>query len=160
MPIFGNIPDDCHAQIRAIVDYWAAIHPTEGLPGRQHFEPRDIPALLPYLRLIDVLGPPLRFRIRLMGTQLVDALRADHTGKFYDEVFENFERSSLHHELRAVVERHEPNWRRGDHRLNAGRDYILMERVILPLARDGENVDMLLMLMHFEPRVDIGNTSP
>jgi hypothetical protein len=31
-----------------------------------------------------------------------------------------------------------------------------MERVVLPLASDGVNVDMLLMLMHFEPRFEIG----
>ena len=155
MPNFGNIPERCHANIRAIAEYWRSIHPVTGLPGRQHFDPVDIPHLLSYLRLIDVQGPPMRFRIRLMGTKLVESFDQDHTGKFYDEVFEGFERTPLFEEFRAVADTREPHWRKGDHRLNPMRDYILIERVTLPLAEDGENVDMLLMLMHFESRFDV-----
>ena len=154
MPDNGNIPDRCHADIKAVVDYWRSIHPQTGLPGRQHFDPVDIPQLLPNIRLIDVHTSPLRFRVRLMGTKLVATFDDDHTGKYYDEIFEDFENSALFHELRAVVETRKPNWRKGDHRLNPMRDFILMERVVLPLASDGENVDMLLMLMHFEPRFE------
>jgi hypothetical protein len=156
VPELGNIPERCHDDIKAIVDYWRSIHPKIGLPGRQHFDPVDIPQLLANLRLIDVHTSPMRFRIRLMGSQLVAAFNQDHTGKFYDEIFEGFDDSDLFHKLRAVVETHEPNWRKGDHRLNPVRNYVLMERVALPLASDGVNVDMLLMLMHFEPRFEIG----
>lgn len=44
-------PADCEPKIRAAYDYWRRIHPAQGLPGRQHFDPANIPRLLPFFPL-------------------------------------------------------------------------------------------------------------
>ena len=72
--LVGNIPEDCHPKVQALVAYWRSIHPAEGLPGRQHFEPCDIPTLLASLYLLDVCPQSGALTFRLMGTGLVDLL--------------------------------------------------------------------------------------
>jgi hypothetical protein len=140
----GNLPDSCHESIREMVAYWVRIHPETGLPGRQHFDPLDIPRLLPNIRLLDVVGRPPRFRIRLMGTQLREFFGAELTGKWLDEVFPNLEGSLTHTELLKTIEAKAPRWRRGQPALDIEKDFLDMERVYLPFARDGRTVDMIL----------------
>lgn len=140
----GNVPDSCHANVRQIVDYWRSIHPETGIPGRQHFDPLDVPNLLPNIRLLDVVGDPPRFRIRLMGTRLRDFFGAELTGRWLDALFSNLEGSLTHIELLRTIETRGPRWRRGKPALDIEKDYLDMERVYLPFARDGRHVDMIL----------------
>ena len=127
-----------------IVDYWRSIHPQMGLPGRQHFDPIDIPHLLPSIRMLDVAGEPPRFRTRLMGTKMVASLGRDHTGQWLDEAFPDFHKSSAYLGLNAVVRTGHLNWRRGNPAMMHGKEFMVIERVYLPFARDGRNVDLIL----------------
>lgn len=145
----GNVPDDCHARIRQLVGYWVAIHPAVGLPGRQHFDPLEVPQLLPNIRLLDVIGKLPRFRIRLMGTQLREIFGEEQTGRWLDEVFTNLHGSLTHSELMRVVLCKKPRWRRGKPALDIEKNFLDMERVYLPFARDGTNVDMILTYLLF-----------
>jgi hypothetical protein len=140
----GNVAPDCHEKVRQIVDYWFAIHPPVGLPGRQHFDPLDVPALLPYIRLLDVVGRLPRFRVRLMGTQVREYMGEEQTGRWLDEVFPNLHGSITHAELVKAVTMKRPRWRRGKPAIAVERNFLDMERVYLPFAQDGWNVDMVL----------------
>lgn len=142
----GNdeLPPDCNAEIRTIVDYWRSIHPESGLPGRQHFDPIDIPKLLPSIRLIDVVGDPPRFRTRLMGTKMAASVGRDYTGMWMDETFKEFRSSSAYLGLNTVVRSGKLNWRRGHPAIMHGKEFMVIERVYLPFARDGKTVDMIL----------------
>lgn len=140
----GNVPEDCHRNVRQIVAYWVRIHPEAGLPGRQHFDPLDVPQLLPNIRLLDVVGQPPRFRIRLMGTRLCEFFGGDFTGMWLDEVFPNIEKSLTYEGLMNAVGSKEPRWRSGKPALDIEKDFMDMERVYLPFARDGRTVDMVL----------------
>lgn len=148
-PETGGIPEDCHPKIFEIIDHWRSIHPENGLPGRQHFDPIAIPHLLPNIRLSEVHGDPPRFFSRLVGTAIVRAFDEDHTGTWYHDVFEGFERTELYDDFCSVLRDPRPRWRRGVHRLNPLKDFIRIERVLLPFASDGERVDLLLALMLF-----------
>lgn len=143
-----RIPDDCHPKIKALVDYWLSIHPDKGLPGRQHFDPRDIPTLLSNIWLVDVFQEPLRFRFRLFGTRIVDYAGEDNTGKWLDERWPDFDAEVL----KAVIDSKQPSWSRGASVFRPEKDYYELERVRLPLARDGETVDMILVLTVFFDR--------
>lgn len=136
------VPDDCHPKVRAILDYWRSIHPDQGLPGRQHFDPRCIPKLLSNIWLLDVFQSPLRFRFRLLGTRIVDYAGEDNTGKWLDERWPDFDAEVF----RNVIDTGIPNWSRGPSIFRPEKDYYELERVRLPLARDGETVDMILVL--------------
>jgi len=145
----GKIPADCHPAVRSMVDYWRSIHPPEGLPGRQHFDPVDVPKLLSNIGLIEVHENPRRFRVRLYGTALAAAIGEDYTGKWYHELFEQFESTAQYGDFCRVVDARVPHWRRGSLRIPVERDFHFLERVHLPLASDGKTVDMILTFAVF-----------
>ncbi len=145
----SELPADCHPEIREIVDHWYAIRPEGGLPGRQHFDPVDVPHLLPSIRILEVDGDPPRFKARLMGTKMRDSVGYEQTGKWLDEVYPDFEMSSAFLGLNAVVETGALNWRRGHPVLFYDKEFMTIERVYLPLARDGVTVDMILTYLLF-----------
>jgi hypothetical protein len=137
-----------HPKIRVLYDYWQRIHPAPGvLPGRQHFDPLEVHTLLPNIWLIDVVRPQLRFRYRLVGTRITEAL-GDTTGRWLDEVHPDFHPGSPTHENYLAVATHRDlSWRRGKPVLMAYSERCVeIERLLLPLANDGGTVDVILAL--------------
>ncbi|WP_350057739.1 PAS domain-containing protein [Nisaea sp.] len=61
------------AAVRELLSYWMAIHPGDRIPARADFDPLAVPKTLPNLVLTDVEREPYRFRVRLMGTGIVQA---------------------------------------------------------------------------------------
>lgn len=141
-------PPTADERVRQLYEYWRGIHPAgDGLPGRQHVDPTAMPAsLLPFIWLADVQREPLRFRYRLLGTEHVRVLGTDHTGRWIDEAFPRFLGSAAYAQYVDVVERGVAGYRRGDTMIILPKDYRSMERLLLPLARDGKTVDMLLAI--------------
>src|SRR3546814_3761584 len=77
--------------IKALYDYWQSIRPNDlALPGRRHFDPLDIPELLPNIWMLDVKRDPLRFRFRLIGIDIVRFTGRDSTGQWLDEVYPGY----------------------------------------------------------------------
>lgn len=144
-----GIPADCHPKIAAAVEYWMSIKPEEGLPGRQHFDPTEIPSLLRGVWLIDVQRDPLTFVFRLVGTGVVEFFGADPTGKDLDDVFENFHDTVAYRDFRHIVETGSPSWRRGTPQLRHESKFASLERIYLPLAQNGKDVDMIFCLSVF-----------
>jgi len=136
-------PDRWHPKLERVYQYWLQIHPPAGLPGRQHVDPADLTDLLPELYMIDVERNPMRFRYRLVGTDFARNMGHDLTGRYLDEVHPGFAEISKAY-VRAVTEQR-PDYRNG-HVLFAAaqRDYKRIERLLVPLARNGVDVDMLL----------------
>jgi hypothetical protein len=139
------VADDRHPKIQKIQTYWQTIHPACGLPGRQHIDPIDIPELLPNIWLMDVAHSPLRFRIRLVGTRIVAYAGEDNTGKWVHELWPDYDDTPM----RQLVESRTPSWWRGPSQFRPEKSYYQLERVRLPLASDGETVDMILCLTIF-----------
>jgi hypothetical protein len=140
-------PPDADARVRQLCAYWRRIHTQDGgLPGRQHLDPTDIPRLLPFIWLADVQRTPLRFRYRLFGTEHVRVLGRDFTGFWIDEAHPNFLGAAAYGQFAAAAEQATPGYRRGHTLIILPKDYLSMERLILPLARDGKQVDMLLAI--------------
>jgi hypothetical protein len=134
-------------RFREFYEYWRSKAPAEGgLPGRQHIDPVEIPYLLPGIVLFDVVrdATRLRFRWRLIGTAVVDAVGRDYTGRFIDEVIitaGSYE--VLHDVLLGIVQTKQPHFWRTHIRASA-RNFRWLQRLALPLAGDGETVDMLI----------------
>lgn len=133
-------------RFREFFAYWERKAPPGRLPGREHIDPAEIPRLLPGIVLYDVVrdGRALRFRWRLVGTSVVNAAGADHTGQFVDEVIlDPAQRAALQKALAEVVRtRAAQFWRTP---LNyPGREFVVLERLALPLASDGETVDLVI----------------
>jgi len=140
-----------HPMHRDFYDFWRAIAPKQGLPGRHDSTPTDIPRLLPWMVLLDVDGLDIgrRFRIRLMGTGVVQRSGAESTGKWLDEAVSGAQLKSLTAHLGAAVTDGEPV-RYVNHSIIEGREHMVIDTLALPLAADGVTVDML-MLLSVEP---------
>jgi hypothetical protein len=149
--MFEIRPDTWHPTLKGVYDHWVSIHPPGRLPGRQHLDPSAIARLLPNIFLVDVCRDPLRFRYRLIGTEYVRLIGRDVTNAFLDEVHPGFhdlilrqyEETSLHGR---------PAYRKGPI-MYTGTDerYLGMERVIMPLARNGVDVEMILGAVVYIP---------
>jgi hypothetical protein len=131
----------------AIYDYWRRKAPGPGvLPGRRHLDPTEIPRLLPHIWLVDVVDDIRRFRVRLIGTALVDAGIPLRVGDFVVDRLLPEQRQQALEDFGSVIWSREPLWFRGP--LNLRHDTYVheVERIFLPLAADGRTVDMLLCL--------------
>jgi hypothetical protein len=134
-------------KVRRLYDYWASLHPERGLPGRQHLDPTAIPQLLSNLLLLDVQHEPYRLKYRLVGTRIVARLGHEVTGRWLDEIHPQWHDEPEHFEgLRQVVEEQMPVWRRGPPLIRKDSQVAEVEQLVLPLARNGETVDILLAI--------------
>jgi hypothetical protein len=142
-----ELPADCDPRLRQLYEYWLAARPPDcKLPGRQHVDPTKIPILLPWIWLVDVQRKPLRFKHRLTGTEQVRLMGREVTGQWMDEAHPHFVSSPAYQQFVAVAERGVIAYRRGRPMFHLGKEFVWLERLLLPLAQDGEHVDMLLAI--------------
>jgi len=135
--------------VRRLADYWRQIHPVEGLPGRRHLDPLDIPGVLASLWLVDVHRSPWRFRVRLIGTAIVSFVGAGHTGQWMHEVFPDFESTGAYRDLITCAADGRPVACTARLVSNPERTYARAQRIHLPLATDGRTPDMILSLTQY-----------
>ena len=138
------VPPDCDARIHRVLAYWQSIRPApDRLPGRQHVEPSDLAELLRWVWLVDVQREPPRFRYRLIGTGHRQVMGKDFTGRWIDDVFPDFPQMQGYADFLAVMAGELRHMRRRPE-FPVGEKFVAMERLLLPLARDGVTVDMML----------------
>jgi len=136
-----------HPRIRLAYDFWRAAGPPGLLPGRQHIDPLTIPReLLPNLWILDVQREPFRLKYRLVGTRIVEATGREVTGRWLDEEHPHLVADTAFQErYRKVMETGQPSLRRGVPKIWRHRDFQEIENIALPLARDGIQVDMIMV---------------
>lgn len=141
-PVPSVLDDD---RFRWLFDYWLDKVAGGLLPGRADIDPIDFPHLLGRLNLIEVLRTQeqLRFRYRLWGTKISEMIGRDYTGRLVEDVVlpEDYRRISA--VLGEVVETRRPHFWQVPVPF-IGRDFGSYRRLLLPLAADGQTVDLLL----------------
>jgi hypothetical protein len=131
--------------IAAFFAYWLSIRPPGRLPGRQHFDPLDIPLLMPRVWMLDVLRAPLRYRYRLAGTKEVATLQREVTGLMFDEVHPHLRgRGETYGRFERTVHDSVATYRRGQVVAIHHKEHLTVENCMVPLARDGSMVDMIV----------------
>lgn len=123
---------------------WTVRRRDRSMPARHDFDPLDLKYALGKLLLVDVRHRPLQFRFRLVGTELVDRAGFDLTGKSLDAYPNPEFRAYMRQRYTAVVETGRPlrSVQTGLFIEGRIRRY---EALLLPLASDGETVDMLMI---------------
>ena len=145
-----GVPDDrstWHQLVRQFYDYWLSIAPPGGLPGRQHVEPEKMTPWLSRLWLLDIHRDPMRFRCRLVGSDMVRSIGREVTGAWLDEVHpQSVTNASSRGRFRIVAELGRATWRHGVPRWARLPDYQFVESCLVPLARDGRTPDKVMAL--------------
>jgi hypothetical protein len=142
-----QIPEDrsgWHPLVRRFYEYWLSVAPPGRLPGRQHVRPEEIVPLLSRLWMVDVLRNPLRFRYRLAGTNIIDAIGCELTGRWLDEVQPEVIATPMAIDrYRFVAETGRATWRYGPIYWKRDPAQRSIETCMVPLATDGTIVDKL-----------------
>jgi len=143
--------DAAHPKVTQLIDLWRRLHPgPDLLPGRQHFDPMQVPALLPNIWLLDVLpGPPRRFRYRLIGSRLIEAGIPGRKGDYVDDPRFSATPAAVTALWERVADSRAPDWFRGKPFLQHSNYVETIERISLPFAADGRVVDLIMNLTLF-----------
>lgn len=135
-----------HPNVRFLYEYWYSISPDYRLPGRQHFDPAEVLRLLPSILLIDVHREPMSFKYRLVGSKIEEFAGEHLTGLRFAHRLKGLHLQRAEKNLRSVVNLKQPSWRRGKPLIRWEKNFVELERLLLTLASDGENVDMILAI--------------
>lgn len=143
-------PEQLCAPLRHLLDLWRDKVSDDGrLPARGDFDPAEISAsTLPYVTLFDVVRTEngLRFKIRLVGTGIVEATGRDTTGLFLDEMPRT---SQITERAEWMVVNRQPIYVENRPLTWTSRDYKNYSALGVPLASDGVTVDKILYQMAF-----------
>jgi hypothetical protein len=151
LPFDGPPPAEAHPKIAGLIRHVQSLAPSRGLlPGRQHFDPVRVPSILPHLWLVDVVhDDPRRYRVRLVGGGLVDAGTPIRQGRFLSDVTVDEETSVFHDLFDRILAAKHVDWRRGPSLVPHMKYVSGLERALIPLAADGQTVDMLMCMTLF-----------
>ena len=139
-----GVQREIHSEaLRELHAYWQEIAKGDGLPSLKDVDPVEIPHLLKGIYLIDVTEPTADFRVRLMGTHIVDVFDKDYTGQAVADFDLDGESDAILAEYEKVVDGKEPALRTEVLR-NRNGELFRYERLLLPLSSNGVVVDTLL----------------
>jgi hypothetical protein len=136
-------------RLQKLYAYWNAVRGTRRLPARRDIDPLEFGYVLGHVILIDVLRDPLRFRVRLHGSEIAMRSSLDLTGRLLDDLPGKDFRSYVIERCRGLVERAEPLRVEQDRPLD-GRLH-RYEALWLPLSDDGVTVSMLMCGLIYRP---------
>ena len=126
-----------------LFSYWSSLRAGRRLPARAAIKPEDIKRFLPTVSLIDVQSSPRDYRLRLAGTGLFSVYGREITGRTLGEVYSTSIADYWRSELDKVVDERRPMV--GVHNLAwRGTSHLSLLWLRLPLASNGEDVDMIL----------------
>jgi len=135
-------------ELRDLLEIWRSKRQGRPLPQRADLSPFDLKAHLGHLFLLDVEREPLRFRYRLIGTAITRVVDRDATGRYFEDIYSGRLLETTIGVMSWVVRERAPLriFSRTGHARN--RIY-LYDGVLLPLAKDGETVGMILGELRF-----------
>lgn len=127
-----------------ILAYWSGKRGGRRFPGRGDIDPVEIPRFLPRIMLADVSRDPLDFHYRLVGTGICDIHWFDFTRLTPRELEPPEYGRLVWDDYVAIVGRGEPV----AHVVifESPRKIRYYARIVLPLAADGETIDMLMIV--------------
>jgi len=135
--------------------YWLAKRGSRSMPARRDINPADIPALLPYLVIVEKID---HIRYRLAGTAVVREVGHELTGSFAGSVLSTIGSAAAEH---PVYERAfttgRPAFATGVFKIESGSAHNV-SLLVLPLSDDGTNVNMALASLIARFNFDVPST--
>ncbi|WP_338033045.1 PAS domain-containing protein [Hwanghaeella grinnelliae] len=128
--------------LEEFLSYWDSKKSGRTFPSRLDLDPVDIPNMLPFVFLVDVLGQGHDFRYRLVGTDIVRNTKKDFTGYLLSEIREIGSQGKLIEMYQRTVADKAPVTERLPFKTRGGVKKFY-DVAVTPLSRNGEVVDML-----------------
>lgn len=141
---FPDLPD-----LAGLLALWRDKASAGDLPSRSAFKTAEMRAWLGHVSLLDVVDDPRRFRWRLIGSRIVERMGRDRTGQWLDEIYSGPALSEFIRLYETVVAKRAPFCFAGTLRF-VGKQHVAFQAVVMPLAEKGEDVNMLMLGMHFD----------
>ncbi len=147
--LLARLDDDLRGEILDLGRaYWQRKCRNGRLPARADIDPAEITDLLPFTILLDVHRDPWDFRFRLIGTGIAYHLTSDWTGKWMSDIAFMQAPSQIWDNCIAAAQGNEPYMSQTPY-VGPHKDFYRADDIILPLARNGETVDMLLVFVEY-----------
>jgi hypothetical protein len=125
-----------------LLTYWQANRSVNGLPDRTAFDPISLRRYLGNLVIADIERDDhtrVRYRYRLIGTDLADRSGRDATGRYFEDIYDPISLAEMKYCFGWVAEHKRPARVFGTFR-HANRAYQGFDGLFLPIATDGGNV--------------------
>ncbi|MFD2264865.1 PAS domain-containing protein [Lacibacterium aquatile] len=124
------------------------------MPSRKDMHPEELPVDLPSVLLVDVLTGSPRYRYRLVGTREVEARGFNPTGHAVETHFYGAPLATVLRLYDTVVARRAPLHM--EYPIPVRRFAAALEHanLYLPLSRDGEAVDMIMVYSDYSSVID------
>lgn len=133
-------------KLLSALELWREKANGRAMPARGDFSHEDLWPFMGDVALIDIERNPLRYRFRLIGTNVADMVKRDMTGRYLDEIYsgENFYnavRSFTH------ILKHRCPVRGTGNISHAEKSHLRVEVLDAPLSTNGADIDMILKVV-------------
>ena len=133
-----------YSKVDALVELWESLRVTENAPARALFSPRLLKDWLPHIAIVEAVGEPRRFRVRMMGTACARIAGSDNTGKWIDECVQPDCLELLLDAYAQCLDSGEPIVRKAEI-ISDGRKRTIVHRLFLPcLDSEGQRNTILI----------------
>ena len=139
----GASSEIADARLRRLYEYWNAKREDRPAPTRRDIDPVEIPDLLGFVNIYEVQDEPRDFKVRLNGSEVVEMLGQDITGKFCSTVISGPDAGSYKTAFDICVDQCRPVIVETSLAF-CGKPYMAQTIIVLPLSSAGESVDMIV----------------
>lgn len=146
--LLGSWAVDQNDVLRRMYEYWLEKSRGRRLPDRADLDPAEIPTILPHLSIVEATGDQPRYRYRLTGTNVVEALGVNPTNLFVDDILGERDATFLKGLLSEVCVKVQPLYAASAFKSD---DYgMSTERLLLPFALGGGRTVQIVMVQTFD----------
>lgn len=143
--------------LRRAYDYWLEKCDGRPFPDRADLDPAEIKDVLPHLSIVEVTGSDEqpRFRYRLIGTAVAQAVGRDRTGRFADEALDRRQAEFLCGLWRDICASGCPVYAASAYENEsddpgAADERLSRERLLLPFSVQGDSVRQIITAQTFD----------
>ena len=131
------------AEIAALYQYWDTLRRGRSMPSREDFDPTQVPKLLRYIVLYNVVEPG-SYTVRLIGEDVQDFIGRNTAGSPAASTMPPEAARLMVALLDSVVTERAPKFRTGSAYWQPDKDFRNFESCFMPLSSDGNDVNIIL----------------
>lgn len=141
-------------------EFWLDRNSNGKVPLRSDIEPTRIPAILPWLMLLEAVETDgaIQFRYRLTGTGCREIFGIDYTGKILGEGLTQKGAEIRRREFLGVIDTGRPVYSWSELPI-AERDFVTVYRGVFPVSLGGERIDQIFLVIAPE-RLELNSARP